>query len=197
MLKACYLLGNNTPSPYFKVKEMAIKEEYLKGILQEVFNPYSYALTFTIKGTRRGENLKSIKAQKDYIKKLIGDIIEPRSLQFIVFYEYHSCGDYLHVHGIVNHRSHNQFRLARKEIWQAINASDRRIVNYKPCVDYNKVSCLSSWLKYIIKDYTFMKDMSSILPLYNFDSLKYCDDCNSTATNIKRFLHNEELINNI
>lgn len=196
MLRACYHLGNNTPHIFHRVKEMTIKETTLKCLLWDCFHNYSYALTFTIKGTRRGVNLTSIKAQKDFIGKLIGEVLEPRSLQFIIFYEYHACGDYLHIHGIVNHKSHNQFRQCRKEIYQRINATERRITKYKPSVDYNRVANLTSWLKYIIKDYTFMKDMSNIHPLYNFNGgTTHKVHVPFMPSTLHKFLHSEELHN--
>lgn len=172
------LLGNSPPNYMESSEATRVDSDGLQLILGRIFNNYSYVFNITIKGQARWPTM-SIASQTHFLNKLINEIIQKYCINYFITFEYHACGEWLHLHGIGNFASHKKFILCRQDLWKAITGRNKLPSTYKPCLSNNRVCVVATWLKYICKDINYMIEISCIYPRYNLDNNKNLNIHNS------------------
>ena len=142
-----------SPAPNSLIDEKAI---------YSTFNNYDMALTITIKGSnnKRVEALKgNIYKQYQYIKDLLNQYVFTQISHYVVHFELHKCGEWLHAHALISIRTSNKTQQAkaiktiRSSVFYAIN--NRKLKageTYKNRILIEKVHTCQTWYDYIKKD---------------------------------------------
>lgn len=157
------------------------------GVLDEAaiynnFNNYDMALTIVLKGSssKRTESLRgNIYKQYEYISQLHKDYVFPNSQNYIVYFELHKCGEWLHSHAILKLKQDGtktanarRIRNIKKQIFEDINARNIKPgEQYKHRVLLEKLHTVETWYTYIKKDEPIMRAYDArIIKLFKLSS---------------------------
>ena len=114
------------------------------------FDKYSYALTISPKSTAFTK-CKKVSDQYRIFANLCKDVFD--KVQYIAFYELYKDGENLHMHAIIKFDSLNQFTETRKAIYFKVMGHHlEKRASYKPLIDMSRVTDLTKWSAYCIKD---------------------------------------------
>jgi len=149
------------------VESPATNSDIDEKSIWNTFNNYDMALTITIKGSRN-KSIESlcgnIYKQYEYIKQLYKDFIFPHTNNYVVHFELHKCGEWLHSHALVSIRKPNKTQQAkaiktiRSDVFNKItNRKLKAGETYKNRICLEKVHTVETWYNYIKKDEYIMR----------------------------------------
>ncbi len=123
-----------------------------KSKVLDNFNNYDNAITITIKGSNKLRLLEGDLYKQYNIFRLIMDIIDKYVKKYIMFFELHKCGLWLHSHGVVSGDPKDLKRI-KQEIFQLIEGEKiQKYQSYSRRIKIDKIFDIQNWLTYIQKD---------------------------------------------
>lgn len=160
-------LGQITPE-----KSHSVEAATLTNSCLHTFNNMSYSMTITIKGAHKHRLLEfNLRAQFQLFRQ-IRDIIDTHSKYYFIAYELHKSGDYLHSHLIFEPKFRSKINKLRAELYQHITGHKLTKKSYKHRILVEKISCVTNWITYIMKDIEDTAQYLAIKPHYKLKTTK-------------------------
>lgn len=158
-------------APFSKPSEAAIAYN---------FNSYDMAITITLKGSKfprvnklQGDTHK----QYLYIKNILDEELFPYSQAYVIYFELHKCGEWIHLHGIFKPKMNKtkvvrSFQKIKQNIFLKIEGRKlNKYETYKHRILIEKMYDLYKWAQYSGKDYQIMRAYNeAIVPLFKMDT---------------------------
>lgn len=145
------LLGEPT------AKNTQVDESTLKKNTLFTFNNTDYIGTITIKGTNKRRMLSNNTSAQFLLFTKIKDIIQSYCSYYIINYELHKCGEWIHSHLIFRPIHRSKVPKMRKEIYQFITGHPLKGKSYRHRILFEKPYNITNYVEYIFKSYNEMK----------------------------------------